>query len=558
MARFKPDERAQGLFLEVDLGEQLEPGTLEYAIDALIDERIDPGWFEGLYCNDRTGRPALDPRGLLKVILFGYARGKTSSRALEWACKKNLVFMALAGGEKPDHSTFAAFVGKLSGSKIERIFAEVLVACHEEELLGGTAFALDGVKLPANASKKWSGKVAELIAKKEKLVLRLEVKMAEHREADRAERSRSTKAGKKKSVSKDDDDEPPELKRLRRQIENIERHCEEEGPKEGAKGKEVQGNVSDPDSAKMKTGHGVIQGYNAQALVDDQRQIIVAAEAIGHGQDYANVAPVMARAKKNAQAAGLGEDYFEGAELTADANYHSEQNLATCEEEKLDAIIPDGNFRKRDPRFDTRERHKAKVRTLKDKLPSDAFAYDERRDHYTCPQGKTLKLYAARHDNGKGHIYRRYRAADGACEGCPLGSACLTRGAKRKSLAIPVDERPKKLCEQMREKIDTPEARKRYGRRAGIVEPVFANIRYCKGMDRFRYRGKEKVNTQWQLFCLVHNLEKLAKYGKKYGKNPGKGPLSSLFWFFRALIGNLRVLRALLREPFGQIQCRPV
>lgn len=553
MARFKPDERGQGLFLEVDLGEQLRPGTLEYAIDALIEERVDPGWFADLYRNDRTGRPALDPRALLKVILFGYARGETSSRALEWACKKNLVFMALAGGEKPDHSTFAAFVGKLSGSKIERIFAEVLVACHEEELLGGTAFALDGVKLPGNASKKWSGKVADLIAKKEKLVLRLEVKMSEHREADRAERSPKGKARKKKSTRKDEDDnEPPELKRLRRQIENIERHCEEEGPKEGAKGKEVQGNVSDPDSAKMKSGHGVIQGYNAQALVDDKHQVIMAAEAIGHGQDYANVAPVMERAKKNTQAAGLGEEYFEGTELTADANYHSEQNLATCEEEKLDAIIPDGNFRKRDPRFDTRERHKAKVRKIKDKLSPDAFAYDEERDHYTCPQGRELKLYAARHDNGKGHVYRRYRAAEGACEGCPLGSACLTRGAKRKSLAIPVDERPRKLCEQMREKIDTPEARKRYGRRAGIVEPVFANIRYCKGMDRFTYRGKKKVNTQWNLFCLVHNLEKLARYGKKCGEKPGKGLLSSLLSFCQALN---RSLLACLGHPYHPPRC---
>ncbi len=541
MARFKPDERAQGLFLEVDLGAQLRPGTLEYAIDALIEDRIDPAWFAELYSNERTGRLAIDPRALLKVILFGYARGETSSRRLEEACRRNLVFMALAGGEKPDHSTLAAFVGKLSGSRIERIFAEVLVACHEEDLLGGSAFALDGVKLPGNASKKWSGKEADLIAKKEKLAVRLEVKMSEHREADRAERSGK---GKKKRTAKDHDDdhddEPPELKRLRRQIENIERHCEEEGPKLGAKGKEIQGNVSDPDSAKMGTSHGVIQGYNAQALVDDENQVIVAAEAIGHGQDFANVAPVMAQAKKNAQTAGLGEDYFEGKELTADANYHSEANLAACEAEKLDAIIPDNNFRKRDVRFDTRERHKAKVRTIKEKLPAEAFAYDEARDRYTCPEGKELKLYAARHDNGKGHVYRRYRAAEGACEGCPLGSKCLSARAKRKSLAIPVDERTKKLCEQMREKIDTPEARKRYGRRAGIVEPVFGNIRYCKGMDRFTYRRKTKVNTQWQLFCLVHNLEKLAHYGKKYGPNPGKGPLAPLFSFCQGLLGALR------------------
>ncbi|MEM8954532.1 MAG: transposase [Verrucomicrobiota bacterium] len=411
MARFRPDQRAQGLFVEVDLAEQLRPGTLEYAIDRLIDDRVSPDWFGDLYENDHAGRRALDPRALLKVILFGYARGETSSRALEWACKKNLVFMALSGGEQPDHSTFAAFVTKLSSKKIEQLFAEILVACHEEELLGGTTFALDGVKLPAPASKKWSGKTAELLARKERLSAKLEMKMTEHREADRRNH---TKKKNKAAHQHGDDDEPPALKRLRRQIENISRHCEQEGPKQGARGKEVQGNVTDPDSAKMMTGHGVIQGYNAQALVDDHHQIILAAEAIGHGQDYANVAPVMLEARKNARNAGLGDGYFEGKELSADANYHSEENLRTCEEEKLDAIIPDGNFRKRDPQFDTRERHKAKVRQIKDKLPLEAFTYDPGRDLYTCPQGKELTLYAARHNTGKGAIYRRYRATAGA------------------------------------------------------------------------------------------------------------------------------------------------
>ncbi|MEM8954533.1 MAG: transposase [Verrucomicrobiota bacterium] len=101
-----------------------------------------------------------------------------------------------------------------------------------------------------------------------------------------------------------------------------------------------------------------------------------------------------------------------------------------------------------------------------------------------------------------------------------MASQCLSARAKRRTLAFRVGNTPRKLCERMREKIDTPDARKRYARRAGIVEPVFANIRYCKGMDRFTYRGKKKVNTQWQLFCLVHNLEKLAKYGKKYATTP--------------------------------------
>ncbi len=71
---------------------------------------------------------------------------------------------------------------------------------------------------------------------------------------------------------------------------------------------------------------------------------------------------------------------------------------------------------------------------------------------------------------------------------------------------------PGSLTEAMKAKIDTPEGRARYGQRLGIVEPVFANIRARKRMDRFTLRGRVKVNLQWQLYCLVHNLEKLAKY----------------------------------------------
>jgi hypothetical protein len=68
----------------------------------------------------------------------------------------------------------------------------------------------------------------------------------------------------------------------------------------------------------------------------------------------------------------------------------------------------------------------------------------------------------------------------------------------------------------MRKRIDSPEGRARYGKRFGTVEPVFGNLRHNKGLDRFTLRGRGKVDGQWQLFCLVHNIEKLAHQG--YGQ----------------------------------------
>jgi hypothetical protein len=69
-------------------------------------------------------------------------------------------------------------------------------------------------------------------------------------------------------------------------------------------------------------------------------------------------------------------------------------------------------------------------------------------------------------------------------------------------------------CARMKRKIDSDLGRHRYSRRLGIVEPVFANLRSTHRLSRFSHRGRRKVTTQWQLFCLVHNIGKVHRYGK--------------------------------------------
>src|SRR5215207_8944394 len=172
--------------------------------------------------NDETGAPAYPPRMLLKIILFGYSRGLISSRKLERACRENVTFMALSCGEHPDHSTFAEFVGKLDG-RITAVFSEVLLICHEEGLLGGSHFSLDGLKLPANASRENSGTFSDLQHKLKKIEARLKEKIAEHARHDRQERSRS-KSGRaaaegERSVERRRTEES--IERLRRKSERL-------------------------------------------------------------------------------------------------------------------------------------------------------------------------------------------------------------------------------------------------------------------------------------------------------------------------------------------------
>ena len=144
------------------------PGTLEFAIHTLVENRLDMSVFASKYRNDETGRAAYDPKVLLKVVLLGYSRGLISSRKIEQACRENVVFIALACGQQPDHSTIAAFVSSMK-DEILPLFRDVLLVCEELNLLGGTMFALDGCKLPSNASKEWSGTFSELHKKKQKI-----------------------------------------------------------------------------------------------------------------------------------------------------------------------------------------------------------------------------------------------------------------------------------------------------------------------------------------------------------------------------------------------------
>jgi transposase/IS5 family transposase len=497
MAKFKTYDYRQRVFLPVSLEDQLMPGTLEFAIHNLVEKRLDMAIFHDKYRNDETGRAAYDPKILLKLLLLAYSRGLISSRKIEQACRENVVFIALACGQQPDHSTIASFVSSMQ-DEILPLFRDVLLVCEEMNLLGGTMFALDGCKLPSNASKEWSGTFPELHKKKQKIEAKVAQLLAEQIDNDQ-----DNFPGPKGSGS----NRQQQVERLQKKAELIDQWLAENQPKLGAAGREKQSNVTDNESAKMMTSHGAVQGYNSQALIDAKHQVIVHGEAFGDGQDHGHVPPMLSGALENLQSLGHEADYFKGKVLTADSNYHTQGNLKECQELGLDAYIPDRKFRNRDPRFATQKRRQMRRFTLKD------FHHDEALDRYICPNGKVLKLRVKRKLD-HGHLYRKYYAAEKDCQTCPLRLRCLYgKGAQRKQLSVPIGEC---LSKQMVEKIDTEQGRRIYPQRLAIAEPVFANIRINKRLDRFTLRGKVKVNIQWLMYCLVHNIEKILNYGLAY------------------------------------------
>ena len=319
------------------------------------------------------------------------------------------------------------------------------------------------------------------------------------------------------------DNAPDLLAHAERQRRKLDRHSakiraflKESQPKLGPTGKERKSNVTDNDSAKLTTGKGVLQGYAAVAVTDAQHQVIVEAQAHGGPQGQELLAPVLEGTQEHFQDLGLSANILSEARLTADSGFHSEANLQWLAAQDCDAYVADHGFRKRDPRFADADKYKPPKPLPRRFRPAD-FDYDPERLTCRCPAGKALYRNGL-NVNVAGRHGIKFTAPKSACGDCQLRDRCLRdENQKTPRQVVFFDDvgpdNPPTHSARMREKIDSPRGRMIYSRRLGTVEPPFGNIRRTKGMDRFTLRGREKVDGQWKLYALVHNIEKLAHYG---------------------------------------------
>lgn len=189
MARYKEYDYSQGKFIPVHFDKQILPGTFEHTLHYLIDKEIDLSIFDLRYQNDETGAPAYDPAILLKIILYAYSRGITSSRDISQCCSENIIFMALSADTRPHFTTIADFISA-TDQEIIKLFLQVLLVCDSMGLIGKEMFAVDGCKMSSNASKEWSGTKEELRHKKDKMERAIKQILARHREMDIKEKDK--------------------------------------------------------------------------------------------------------------------------------------------------------------------------------------------------------------------------------------------------------------------------------------------------------------------------------------------------------------------------------
>jgi transposase len=421
-----------------------------FIADLVDQEILDLSRIFASYKNGR-GFPPYDPRLMVKLLLYGYSHGITSSRKLEQATHRDVAMRMLCAGQHPDHRAIGRFrtrhLKALAGFLVQSIRL-----CDKAGMVGLGTLAVDGTKLRANASRRKAMSYERMGPRIDQLQAEVDALLQETERIDREEDElygkgrkgidlpgelarRETRIKKIKEAQQALEDETREAEQTRRD----EMIAEGRSPKDPEKmdrdpfvprGR-AQRNFTDPESRIMKTADGSFhQCYNGQAIVDSEHQIILATGLDNVAPDHGYLPGTLARLDENLQA--IGHKPQSTGTLLADAGYYSDDHIGLINNHGLDPVIATGRLK----------HHERAAPAPRGRIPNDA----------------------------------------------------TTR-------------------ERMARKLKTKKGREAYARRKAIVEPVFGQIETVQNGRKLRIRGKQAAAHQWDLACAIHNLWKLHRAG---------------------------------------------
>jgi transposase len=412
---FRPYDQSQMLLLPPSLDEWLPERHLGRFVSELVEEALDLSAIRAAYIEER-GYPPYDPRLMLKLLIYGYCTGRRSSRGIERRCQDDVAFRYLAAGAVPDYRSIARF-RRRHLQALAGLFLQALRLCQRAGMVRLGKVALDGTKLRANASRHKAMSYQRMVEREAQLEAEVDAMLAEAERVDATEDERLGPDGR-------DDDLPEELnRRLDRlvKIREAKKALEEEARRaaaERAAAKDMneeardaaveaavskamprpraQRNFTDPDAGIMKMSDGSFhECYNGQAAVDDEQQVIVAADLTQCASDAPSLLPMLELTTSN-----CGKS---PGQLLADSGYCSEESLKVLNESEVDVLIATGRWphgkppppvpRGRIPANATaRERMARKTRTK----PGRA-AYARRKAIVEPVFGQMIILQGARH-----------------------------------------------------------------------------------------------------------------------------------------------------------------
>ena len=372
--------------------------------------------------------------------------------------------------------------------------------------------------MPSDASKECSGTFKELEQKSDKIKRQIKHHLSEHQKFDKYETRDDARQKRTEQT----------IETLNKASERIDQFLKSNSPRtgQGKIKKEVKSNITDNESAKMTTSKGTIQGYNGLAAVDKKHQIIIDAQAFGEGQEHHTLKPITEAIKDRFNRLNISQDIYKtDTIITADTGFANEANMQYLHDNHINGYIPDNQFRSRDPKFaDQKAKHGKRHQDISKKtpktIPASEFKFDPDKLTCICPAGEQMWINHKGKDR-EGHDKIFFEGPISKCRVCHLQNQCMRKpdsvnkpkGHGRITSFILKRNKKTNYTDWMKQRVDSPEGKQIYSHRMSVVEPVFGNIGTNKKLNRFSLRGKNKVQGQWRLYCMVHNIEKIMNYG---------------------------------------------
>ncbi len=446
---FRDYDQHQSFLLPPSLDDWLPTDHTARFISEAVDEMLDLSSVYASY-ERSDGAPPYDPKMMLKLLLYAYSTGVTSSREMERRCQIDVAFRWLSANSAPDYRSISRF-RRRHLLALDDLFIQVLTLCAEAGLVSLGRIALDGTKLRASASRHKAMSHDRMGPKIEELAAQVAAMLAEAEATDRAEDEEFGEDRRGDELPAELATKEGRLARMRAAKAAIEAEAAAKASAKAATkaadnggdqaavaeaaekaaatatpNPKTQRNFTDPESRMMKTTDGFHYAYNAQTVVDEGSQVVLAAEVTQQAADIDQLFFMIGVTEGNLDAADIDDS---PEVILADAGYCSEANLQQIADAEINALVATGRIR-------------GKERV------SDA------------PRGR------------------------------------IPNNATQR--------------ERMARRLRTKAGRADYARRKAIVEPAFGQMKVRQAAGHLRLRGLAGAQGEWTLHVICHNLRKLA------------------------------------------------
>jgi len=470
--KFREYDQSQTKFVTLDYRKILGEGSKAVLLNDIV-ECLDFSAIEGRYVE--VGNPGYNPRGMIKILCWGFSEGYFGGRPLSRQYDTDLTLRYFSNDDFPDYRTINLFRVKFA-NEIADLFAQVAMLCGELGIVGFENMCIDSHKLKANANLFQNKNLKGIRTEQERIKKQL-LKMLEH-PIEFPENAQETR---KKNAK---------LQRRYKKLEEAAKLLKEAG---GEENDDMRYNLSDPDSRVMKDKRGVLNpDYNCHNAVDDKHGVITAVRVTNDCNDNTDLLPIKEASEEN-----TGRSH---KHISADCGYVSNDLYAIMEADtKTEYYIPD------------RTLHSSK----KDPYNKWKFVRIPGRDMYHCPEGKELH-FVREGTNSTGRNFRLYRGV--SCQNCPAREQCLkpkrksSKKSQSKYRTITVYSEDPQI-KAMRDKLDSDEGKAIYRRRMATAEPVNGDMQKNRRFSQFSVRGLPKVTLDYILLAIAHNIRKIILHG---------------------------------------------